>query len=144
MQRLSQHKTSASWFTQIKKQEFEYFDTRQEALDAETRAIQNEKPLYNIRKKSKPIKFKQEKYNIVADAYQETKNWFNQFSNTINGRLALRVEEACELLGVDKIELYNLMDTGSLPYSLVGKRLRIIPARSLNAFLYVRSLSNHE
>lgn len=55
--RLSQHNTQAHWSGHIARMTVEWFDTRAAALDAETNAIFNEKPLHN-RKRPTPKGFK--------------------------------------------------------------------------------------
>lgn len=49
--RQSQHRRSSFWFGEISYAEFEHYDTREEADESETKAILNEKPMYNIAKK---------------------------------------------------------------------------------------------
>ena len=51
VQRLSQHKDHSKWFDEIHEVKIEWFPSRSEALDAETKAIQRESPLHNIMKK---------------------------------------------------------------------------------------------
>lgn len=48
--RQSQHRRNSFWFGEIASARFEHFDDRDEALDAETKAIQTEHPKYNIAK----------------------------------------------------------------------------------------------
>ena len=48
--RQSQHRRNSFWFGEVASATFEYFDTREEALEAETTAIRREKPKYNIAK----------------------------------------------------------------------------------------------
>lgn len=48
--RQSQHRRNSFWFGEVATASFEYFDDREEALEAETKAIQNEKPKHNIKK----------------------------------------------------------------------------------------------
>lgn len=50
--RLAQHKSTATWYDDIATVEIEKFPTREEAMMAETLAIQNENPAYNIMKSS--------------------------------------------------------------------------------------------
>ena len=42
--RLSQHKSLSSWYDQISRVTIENFENREQALEAETKAILNEKP----------------------------------------------------------------------------------------------------
>ena len=52
VKRLSQHKCDSTWYGDIATIEIEKFPTREEAMEAETVAIQNEAPIYNIAKSS--------------------------------------------------------------------------------------------
>lgn len=45
--RIKNHRKGKPWWTQIHNITVEHFDTRQEALDAERKAIRDEKPLHN-------------------------------------------------------------------------------------------------
>lgn len=51
--RLGQHKDHSHWFNRIATQKIEHFTTREEALAAETKAIQDENPTYNVHKRRK-------------------------------------------------------------------------------------------
>lgn len=46
--RLATHKIGSEWYGQIVRIEIERFESRREALDAESAAITNEKPLFNL------------------------------------------------------------------------------------------------
>jgi predicted GIY-YIG superfamily endonuclease len=48
--RQSQHRRNSFWFGEIASASFQHFENREAALDAETLAIQAEKPLHNIAK----------------------------------------------------------------------------------------------
>lgn len=48
--RLNEHKQASSWFDKVKNLTIERFESRDQALIAETDAILNEKPIYNIKK----------------------------------------------------------------------------------------------
>lgn len=49
--RQSQHRRSSFWFGEIAKATFEHYDTRDQAEQAETKAINSEKPMHNIAKR---------------------------------------------------------------------------------------------
>jgi len=51
--RQSQHRRNAFWFGEIASATFEHFGSRQEALDAESRAIDNENPKHNVARGAK-------------------------------------------------------------------------------------------
>ena len=62
MQRLEEHKYRAAWFESAESVKFEKFDTRDAALKAESIAIKNENPIFNIQNKPKqPKKITEEK-----------------------------------------------------------------------------------
>lgn len=46
--RLCQHRVHSEWYARIRNVTIQNFDTREQALEAERLAIQNEKPLHNI------------------------------------------------------------------------------------------------
>ena len=48
VQRLAQHKNCSHWFEQIARVEIETFTDRQQALDAERKAVATEKPRHNV------------------------------------------------------------------------------------------------
>lgn len=48
--RQSQHRRNSFWFGEIESATFEHFDTRQQALEAETLAIRTERPMHNVQK----------------------------------------------------------------------------------------------
>jgi len=54
LNRLGQHKEHSHWFETISRVHIEKYETRESALEAETLAIRNEKPKYNIRKNMGP------------------------------------------------------------------------------------------
>lgn len=49
LRRLCQHKERSHWFEQIARVDIEFFDSRHAALAAESAAIANESPAFNIR-----------------------------------------------------------------------------------------------
>lgn len=48
--RQSQHRRNSFWFGEVASATYEYFETRDEALEAETNAIRRENPKHNIAK----------------------------------------------------------------------------------------------
>lgn len=50
------------------------------------------------------------------------------------GPLAVRVKQACELLGVEKNKVYELLKTGELP-SFKDGNCRLIPMSGIEAYL---------
>ncbi len=50
LNRLGQHRDNSHWFDTISRVDIQKFDTKEEALSAETLAIREEKPRHNIKK----------------------------------------------------------------------------------------------
>lgn len=48
LHRLSQHRNHSHWFSKIKTVTIEHFSSREMAIEAETNAIRDERPLYNL------------------------------------------------------------------------------------------------
>jgi len=49
MKRLAEHKNNSDWFDEITRVDIEHFSDRNAAMDAERKAVQEEKPKYNKR-----------------------------------------------------------------------------------------------
>jgi hypothetical protein len=75
--RLSQHKEHSHWAGQIKRVEVESFDTREEALIAETLAIQSENPKHNLAKRKKHVA---EKKSLPAQSASDIVERYVAFS----------------------------------------------------------------
>ena len=95
--RLIQHKGSSEWFDEIKRIDVEKFDTREEALIAETKAIQSEKPFYNIKKKSI---VKKSRLNEHVEEAQ-----IDLVSRVVNYKIFYTDEEVADILMTNK---YNI------------------------------------
>jgi excinuclease UvrABC nuclease subunit len=80
MKRLAQHQHSP-WVHDITRIEIQYFENRQDALNAEKRAIKTEKPLFNKRHKPRPLSVVEEIYNRVSNATDEDKDLSVGFAN---------------------------------------------------------------
>jgi hypothetical protein len=52
--RLAQHRSGSRWYNDIKRVDVEPFETREQALNAECKAISEEHPVYNLRPRGKP------------------------------------------------------------------------------------------
>lgn len=58
------HKNGSDWSDEAVRMEVEWFNSREEALDAEIEAIKNELPIYNIQHKRKKQKTKRKKSDM--------------------------------------------------------------------------------
>lgn len=110
--RLGQHKDNSHWFDLICRVDIQNFNTKEEALDAETLAILNEKPKHNIRKK---IDFKKEKYlnqkhaSLIAKATRD-----DLTSNIIQFNLIYNYHEAARLLQISSSAVKKLIQQKKL------------------------------
>lgn len=81
--RLTQHRNKSKWFHAIRKIEIEVFKSRKEALKAETKAIEKEKPIYNkVLSYEKELKAIQEDPSILnffnlGTSHQIIRNWWS-------------------------------------------------------------------
>lgn len=84
VQRLKQHMGDKEWAGDIAAVTVEHFDTREDALDAERKAIQNEKPRWNIahNKRGRP--------NLWDDCFRQLEAGGNLFDSPDDA------EAACE------------------------------------------------
>jgi predicted GIY-YIG superfamily endonuclease len=102
--RLQQHKSASMWFDKIANVTIEQFETRAEALRAETKAIINEKPLHNIRKQGDP----EPPPKKFDDARRELT------FRVVSLRPLYTVQQAKELLDISGSTMKQLIETRSL------------------------------
>lgn len=76
LNRLGQHKKNAHWFSTISNVTIEHYVTREEALQAETKAIQSENPAHNIRKTVKPYYQNKSEFERLEEL-TEIEHWEN-------------------------------------------------------------------
>jgi len=120
--RLSQHRDVSEWFTDIAKVTIEQFPNRQEVLDAETKAIQNENPKYNIQKRKKEKEPVQEEKKTPAESAR-----LNLIRRVVDVNPVYCVRGAAHFLGMRPIDFEKLIDTGKikaieLPYQHSNRR----------------------
>ena len=116
--RLKQHGKTSEWFDQITQVKIEKFLTRQDALDAETTAIQVEKPKHNIQKvrtcaPSRAMDIVLEQRDKLV--YQIT-TLYPMYS----------VSEAAEVLMLGETYVKHLIETKQLGSVFVCNRTKII------------------
>lgn len=104
--RLSQHKQHSDWFSNIRKVTVEEYLTRQDAIDAETRAIQEEKPKHNIRKQYTPPK---KQKNLLTDECEKILT-----NKIVNFYPFYTEEEAAKQLCISKPEIRRLIENKKL------------------------------
>lgn len=122
--RLKQHRTNSNWFELIDRITIERFKSRDQALEAERKAIETETPLHNIMF-NKVVPLHQQKIRTRAvDSREELLARVTRFNPIY------RVADAAALLSLSEKELRGFMDSGHLgwvefPSGRWGTRRRI-------------------
>lgn len=135
IKRVQEHKEHSAWFFLSQKMTIEHFASREEALVAETNAIQNETPKYNIQKQIKisptgrtinieqKISVKKEEEELKTDYEYFCSNLAKQklIHRIVNVDAVYTIPEIQRLLGLktDKI-VKRLIDEKKLGASLVS------------------------
>ncbi|MDD2270976.1 MAG: GIY-YIG nuclease family protein [Desulfuromonadaceae bacterium] len=68
LSRLYQHEQSSEWYELISRVEIEHYPSREQALKAEKKAIENEKPIYNFVHNSDSVKRTAQKKQKITEA----------------------------------------------------------------------------
>ena len=118
--RLGQHKDNSHWFETISRVEIENFKTREEAIEAEAKAIFHEKPKHNImrprhnqlmleeaKKRVPPVPSKEE----LAPSVQSRKNLT---ARIVPFHIVYTLQEAANMLGIGSKSLRRLIDERKL------------------------------
>ena len=121
--RLSQHKDHSQWFEQIKTVTLESFDTREEAMAAERKAIRTENPQFNIAMKKTLAEIAKEEKELFAErrrAIEESGKLIHQY---VDYRIAYQLDEVRQMLNMTKGEIERHVETGKLSiFEVEGKK----------------------
>ena len=109
---MSQHKSLSSWYDQISRVTIENFENREQALEAETKAILNEKPKYNVQKSNVVEKIKENKSDKLARYVKEARE--NITNNTVYFDAIYKLEELERHLKIGPSKIKKLIDSGHL------------------------------
>ena len=120
--RLSQHKDHSEWFKKIARVSIEHFETRQDAMAAEKKAIKNEDPMFNIamkktmaeiekEDKEREAKLRAEQIRIEQVAKEENKEIINRF---IRYKLAYQIGEVMDMLSITRQEMAKYISQGKI------------------------------
>jgi len=110
MARLQQHKDASGWFDKIVHITVEQFETRQAAMDAETNAIQKEKPIHNVHKN-----------NNLIPAPERVEDSKKQLTYKIVSLQPLyNAQETARLLGISGHAIRSLIEKGILGHVTIG------------------------
>ena len=113
--RLSQHRDHSQWFSSIKNVTLETYETREDALRAETTAILEEKPLYNIKKtKQKPLP----KSNVYID-----RSNLELYDKVVNLEAIYSEQYVANLLTISKSRVRRYIDENKIGSVKIGERI---------------------
>ena len=109
--RLGQHSAYSTWYKSIANVTIEHFETREDALHAETKAIIKEKPAHNIQKTKTIIEEdKREEIQNARDMLTKKIVYFNPMYT---------VDEVCNILNIGSGTFYKLIDDGILGHVII-------------------------
>jgi excinuclease UvrABC nuclease subunit len=143
--RFKEHKTHSGWADQIANMAIEYFPTRTEAMAAETKAVQEEEPLHNIRlRKPKPMV---RIAKVVMERAEEAR--VNLVRRVLNFDLLYKVHEAATALGISTTILNREVEAGNMSFVLIpspksGRLNKYITGWQLIDWLESRELQSIE
>jgi predicted GIY-YIG superfamily endonuclease len=123
--RLRQHRECSEWYTEITRVEIEWFETRDEALKAETEAIRREKPKFNYLHnrpssglpKSEVVKVSRRKRELLAE--QER---IQALRKICLFDPLYSLEAAANLLGLNSGHLKRMMNDGKVSYVMLPSK----------------------
>ena len=114
--RYAQHKNCSHWTDQVERITIERFESREAALAAETQAIINENPKYNIQKRA-PV--------TEDDCEEELPTRVQRLKRealySVTRQLLYNKTRAAELLGISQGKLTELIDKGEVVYAPIVK-----------------------
>jgi excinuclease UvrABC nuclease subunit len=111
--RLAQHREHSHWFSNIARVTIQRFETRQEALAEETRAIRSEHPLYNKHHNHNPP---------PPSNAQESKD---QITRQVVFRPMYKIEDAAAVLEIGPTAVKRAVEQGLLGSVQMGGYARI-------------------
>jgi predicted GIY-YIG superfamily endonuclease len=112
--RLGQHQHHSKWFDEIKVVTIEHFLTRQDAINAEKKAIQNENPKYNIALKKTAQEVATDEKLVIRHT--------NLTSRFVEYRVAYRLDELRDLMNMTSKELQKHVGCGNISVFYVEGR----------------------
>ncbi|NIB43837.1 helix-turn-helix domain-containing protein [Pseudomaricurvus alkylphenolicus] len=107
--RLAQHKVASNWYPDVCRMTIENFDSRDELLNAERRAILEERPKHNVRHS----KSEQQRLDAIA-AEQARKDKELLLKRTVSYKPLYSISEAADALSVTESRIRNLIRAGDL------------------------------
>ena len=128
--RLSQHKDHSDWFKKIKSVEIENFETREEAMAAERKAIQSEDPMFNIAMKKTLAQIEKENRQVLKQAVLIEKEKDEVIHRYVQHHLTYKIEDVMEILNMRQPEMDRYINEGRLSFfEVVGRPSRGRPPK---------------
>lgn len=112
--RLHEHRCKEAWAKQVARTTVDYFPTRAEAIEAETRAIAEECPIHNRAASVGKVR---------APRRTKVSEMSGALADHINEMPQRAMAEWAEVFGVSRPYLYGLMDGSRQPSMKVAKRI---------------------
>lgn len=128
--RLQQHNQCSHWFADIRSITIEKFDSREAAVAAETRAIQNESPAYNIMMTDRAGEIRR------LRAEESRAEMLRQL---VSFQPMYKIAEAADLMRMGEQVIRNLIADGKLGYVVVQSRKLITGWQIID---YIESLQS--
>lgn len=117
LDRLRQHKECSHWFDDIVTVKIERFSTRSDAIQAERKAIYEEKPLHNIRRPT----HQPEQYEALEEVNDADWSRF-ELVRKIAFRPTYTLQQLANVLQTSAPEIIRLWNENKLGYVVVGTR----------------------
>ena len=124
LNRLYQHGGHSDWFDDIKIVKIEHFESRREAVNAERKAIKNEKPLYNIQHKISDLeKIKKEKEKQQRESLANRKESLSFiYSSLVQFKPVHTLQETADVLRISVDSVKRLINQKKLSAIYLGER----------------------
>jgi excinuclease UvrABC nuclease subunit len=121
--RLSQHKDHSPWFEQVMTVEIEHFETREEAMAAERKAIKMENPQFNIAMKKTLAEIAKEEKVLFAETRRVLEESAKLVTRYVDYRIAYQLDEVRLMINMTKGEMEKHVEAGNLcTFEVEGKK----------------------
>lgn len=142
--RLAQHRQASSWFGEIARVSIEKYPSRAEALQAETKAIQTEKPKHNIAKrKTKPTRPDWDAIYSHSEAHETTA--VEILEKVVQLDPLYTIDGAASRLGLRPAVVRRMIEAKQLGHiSLPGRSSHNKPKKYVTGWQIIAFLENEE
>lgn len=123
--RLSQHKITSPWFYEIAKITVETLVNREQAMKAEVKAIQNEKPIHNIQHKNKKLTASEVKKLKIKESREHL------LKKVVAFQPLYTVDEVANMLKIARAKVNDLIDSCKIGHVRMGYRITRLGERPI-------------